>query len=38
LILIMAFKWLDDPSMIGVILKLASYTYGRCWACSPSAC
>ncbi|OHV97264.1 sodium:solute symporter [Janthinobacterium lividum] len=28
LILIMAFKWLDDPSMIVVILKLASYTYG----------
>ena len=28
LILIMVFKWLDDPSMIGVILKLASYTYG----------
>ncbi|MFZ4875225.1 sodium:solute symporter [Janthinobacterium sp. Mn2066] len=28
LLLIMAFKWMDSPSMIGVILKLASYTYG----------
>jgi len=28
LLLIMAFKWIDSPSMIGVILKLASYTYG----------
>ncbi|MBB5606955.1 MULTISPECIES: sodium:solute symporter [unclassified Janthinobacterium] len=28
LVLIMAFKWVDSPSMIGVILKLASYTYG----------
>jgi Na+/proline symporter len=26
--LIMAFKWADNPSMIGLILKLASYTYG----------
>jgi hypothetical protein len=22
------FKWINDPSMIGVILKLAGYTYG----------
>ncbi len=28
LTLIMAFKWIDSPSMIVVILKLASYTYG----------
>jgi Na+/proline symporter len=28
LLLIMAFKWIASPSMIGVILKLASYTYG----------
>ncbi|WP_038493711.1 sodium:solute symporter [Janthinobacterium agaricidamnosum] len=28
LLLILAFKWVDSPSMIGVILKLASYTYG----------
>lgn len=28
LLLIMAFKWIDNPSMIGVILRLASYTYG----------
>ena len=28
LLLIMAFKWADNPSMIGLILKLASYTYG----------
>ncbi|MES2129887.1 MAG: sodium:solute symporter [Pseudomonadota bacterium] len=28
LLLVMAFKWADSPSMIGVILKLASYTYG----------
>ncbi len=26
--LVMAFKALDDPSMIGLILKLAGYTYG----------
>jgi hypothetical protein len=28
LLLVMMFKWIDNPSMIGVILKLAGYTYG----------
>jgi Na+/proline symporter len=28
LLLVMVFKWADNPSMIGLILKLASYTYG----------
>ncbi|WP_295999859.1 sodium:solute symporter [Rugamonas sp.] len=28
LVLVMVFKWMDNPSMIGVILKLAGYTYG----------
>jgi hypothetical protein len=28
LLLVMGFKWIDDPSMIGLILKLAAYTYG----------
>jgi Na+/pantothenate symporter len=28
LALVMVFKWADSPSMIAVILKLASYTYG----------
>lgn len=28
LLLVMAFKWADNPSMIMVILKLAGYTYG----------
>lgn len=28
LLLVMAFKWADSPSMIGLILKLAGYTYG----------
>jgi len=28
LALVMVFKWMDSPSMIGVILKLAGYTYG----------
>jgi Na+/proline symporter len=28
LILVMVFKWVDSPSMIGVILKIAGYTYG----------
>ncbi|MDC8756115.1 sodium:solute symporter [Janthinobacterium fluminis] len=28
LLLIMVFKWIDSASMIGVILKLAGYTYG----------
>jgi Na+/proline symporter len=28
LLLVMAFYWADNPSMIGVILQLAAYTYG----------
>lgn len=28
LLLVLVFKWADNTSMIGVILKLASYTYG----------
>ena len=28
LLLVMVFKWSDNPSMIGLILKLAGYTYG----------
>lgn len=28
LLLVMVFKWIDSPSMIGVILKVAAYTYG----------
>lgn len=28
LVLVMVFKWVNDPSMIGVILKVAAYTYG----------
>jgi Na+/proline symporter len=28
LLLVMVFRWIDDPSMIGLILKLAAYTYG----------
>jgi len=28
LALVMVFKWLNDPSMIGVVLKVAGYTYG----------
>jgi Na+/pantothenate symporter len=28
LVMVMVFKWLDDPSMIGVVLKVAGYTYG----------
>lgn len=28
LLLVLGFKWLDNPSMIGLILKLTSYTYG----------
>lgn len=28
LLLVMIFKWIDSASMIGVILKVASYTYG----------
>jgi Na+/proline symporter len=26
--LVMVFRWVDDPSMIGLILKIAAYTYG----------
>lgn len=28
LLLVMLFRWADNPSMIGIILKLAGYTYG----------
>lgn len=28
LALVLGFRWLDDPSMIGLILKIAAYTYG----------
>lgn len=28
LLLVLGFKWLDDPSMVGLILKIAGYTYG----------
>jgi Na+/proline symporter len=28
LLFVMLFKWINDPSMIGVILKVAAYTYG----------
>jgi Na+/proline symporter len=28
LLFVMVFKWVDDPSMIGLILKIAAYTYG----------
>ncbi len=28
LLLVMVFKWADNPSMIGLILKLAGFTYG----------
>ncbi|MCE4536960.1 sodium:solute symporter [Pelomonas sp. P7] len=28
LLLTLAFRWLDDPSMVTLILKLAGYTYG----------
>lgn len=28
LLLVMVFKWADNPSMIGLILKIAGYTYG----------
>lgn len=28
LVFVMVFKWVNDPSMIGVILKIAAYTYG----------
>jgi hypothetical protein len=28
LFFVMVYKWINSPSMIGVILKVASYTYG----------
>ncbi len=28
LLFVMIYKWIDEPSMIGVILKVAAYTYG----------
>ena len=28
LLFVMVFKWIDNPSMIGVILKVATFTYG----------
>jgi Na+/pantothenate symporter len=28
LLIVMVFKWIDNPSMIGLILKIATYTYG----------
>lgn len=28
LLFVMVFKWADDPSMIGLLLKIAAYTYG----------
>lgn len=28
MLLLLGFRWLDDPSMIGLILKIAAYTYG----------
>jgi Na+/proline symporter len=28
LLTVLVFKWIDDPSMIGVVLKVAGYTYG----------
>ena len=28
LLFVMVFKWIDNPSMIGVILKIAGFTYG----------
>ena len=27
-VLTLVFRWIDDPSMIGLILKIAAYTYG----------
>ena len=27
-LLLLVFRWIDDPSMIGLILKIAAYTYG----------
>ena len=28
LVLVLVFRWINNPSMIGVILKVAAYTYG----------
>jgi Na+/proline symporter len=28
MLLVTVFRWIDDPSMIGLILKIAAYTYG----------
>src|SRR6202007_970172 len=28
LLFVMMFKWINDPSMIGLILKVATFTYG----------
>jgi Na+/proline symporter len=28
LLFVMVFKWVNDPSMIGLLLKIAAYTYG----------
>lgn len=28
LLFVMVFKWINDPSMIGLLLKIAAYTYG----------
>lgn len=28
MLLVLGFRWIDDPSMIGLILKIAAYTYG----------
>ncbi|MDM4766279.1 sodium:solute symporter [Pelomonas sp. SE-A7] len=28
LVLVLVFRWVDNPSMIGLILKIAGYTYG----------
>jgi Na+/proline symporter len=28
LLFVMIFKWVNDPSMIGLLLKIAAYTYG----------
>ncbi len=28
IVLTVVFRWIDDPSMIGLILKIAAYTYG----------
>jgi len=28
LVFVLIFKWVNDPSMIGLLLKIAAYTYG----------